>query len=132
MGDLVQLIYTSTPFGYDSADLNGILMDARRCNRRDAITGALVCRHDIYMQFLEGPAESIAATYDRISRDDRHVEVVLRYKNTSLTRLFGGWSMMHDPAQSLIWSIEDVANRVLEGVSEDAFITAFRDIATPD
>ena len=52
--DLIQIIYMSQPFGYDEAMLAGILLDARRCNKRDGITGALVCRHDIYLQLLEG------------------------------------------------------------------------------
>ncbi|MEO1331606.1 MAG: BLUF domain-containing protein, partial [Pseudomonadota bacterium] len=51
--DLTQLVYSSQPFGYDDIMLNGILNDARRCNLRDDITGALVCRHDIYLQLLE-------------------------------------------------------------------------------
>ena len=38
--DLVQVIYCSRPFGFDNAVLNGILSDARRCNERDAVTGA--------------------------------------------------------------------------------------------
>ena len=40
-------IYTSRPFGFDTAILHGILSDARRANLRDGITGALICRGDI-------------------------------------------------------------------------------------
>ena len=54
ISQLVQLIYSSQPFGYDSTTLQTILNDARRCNTRDGISGALVCRHDIYVQLLEG------------------------------------------------------------------------------
>ena len=55
MSDLYQIIYRSRPFGFDETSLAGILLDARRCNTRDAISGALVCRHDIFLQLLEGP-----------------------------------------------------------------------------
>ena len=41
--DLFRAIYTSRPFGFDEAILSGILMDARRANARDGITGALIC-----------------------------------------------------------------------------------------
>ena len=75
--DLIRLIYCSRPFGFDDAALNGILIDARRCNERDAITGALICRADIYLQLLEGPAAAVDATFARIAKDNRHLEVNL-------------------------------------------------------
>ena len=80
----MQLIYSSQPFGYDSTTLQTILNDARRCNTRDGISGALVCRHDIYVQLLEGSEEAVHAAYMRISRDDRHVGVK-RYCQIKLT-----------------------------------------------
>jgi Sensors of blue-light using FAD len=55
--DLIRLIYCSRPFGFDNAILNGILSDARRCNERDAITGALICRADVYLQLIEAPRQ---------------------------------------------------------------------------
>ena len=61
--DLIQLIYASRPFGFDDATLNAILMDARRSNPRHGITGALVCRSDIYLQLLEGPAAAVDSTF---------------------------------------------------------------------
>ncbi|MEM9128927.1 MAG: BLUF domain-containing protein, partial [Pseudomonadota bacterium] len=41
---MIQLVYASMPFGFDDAMLGGILLDARRCNERDDITGALIVR----------------------------------------------------------------------------------------
>ncbi len=46
---LMQLIYASTPFGFDNTTLNKILSVARRRNAQDQITGALVCRADLYL-----------------------------------------------------------------------------------
>ena len=60
---VVQLIYASRPFGFDQAMLNGILSQSRRCNSRDGITGALICRADVYLQLLEGSAAALDATY---------------------------------------------------------------------
>jgi hypothetical protein len=73
--DVFRAIYSSEPFGYDSAILDGILMEARRANLRDGITGALICRADIYLQWLEGPELEVRKTLERIERDDRHLEV---------------------------------------------------------
>ncbi|NCV67989.1 MAG: blue light sensor protein, partial [Rhodobacteraceae bacterium] len=50
----MQIIYASQPLGYDSATLHTILDVARKCNARDNVSGALVCRQDIYLQLLEG------------------------------------------------------------------------------
>ena len=44
-----RLIYKSIPFGYDQNILNGILSDAINYNKKNNITGALVCRDDIYL-----------------------------------------------------------------------------------
>ena len=40
----MQLIYASRPFGYDDLTLTSILMQARKNNARNGITGALICR----------------------------------------------------------------------------------------
>ena len=60
---MIQLIYASQPFGFDAAMLNGILSDARRCNVRDEVTGALICRADVYLQLLEGPEPAVDAAF---------------------------------------------------------------------
>lgn len=106
--DLYRVVYTSRPFGYDSAMLNGILMDARRANERDEITGALICRDDIYLQWLEGPEEAVRQATDRIRRDDRHLDMRLHVEEGVAERVFGQWSMLHDPAASWIWSRAEV------------------------
>jgi hypothetical protein len=104
-----RVIYTSRPYGFDSGMLNGILMDARRANARDDITGALICRDDIYVQWLEGPEAAVKASLERIRRDDRHLEVTMHVEKGGCERLFGEWSMLHDPAVTWIWSHAAVA-----------------------
>ncbi|MEQ9038033.1 MAG: BLUF domain-containing protein [Silicimonas sp.] len=113
ISDLIQIIYSSQPFGYDDAMLNGILLDARRCNTRDGVTGALVCRHDIYLQLLEGPRTEVQAAFERIRQDDRHLDVQLRVSETVHDRMFGDWAMLHDPARSWIWSPAEIADDIL-------------------
>ena len=107
---LFRAIYSSSPFGYDTATLNGILVDARRANERNGITGALICRSDIYIQWLEGPEAMVQDTLARIKRDDRHVDMSLHVNEPVAERLFGDWAMLHDPAATWIWSQEEVAN----------------------
>ncbi|MEM1274349.1 MAG: BLUF domain-containing protein [Pseudomonadota bacterium] len=123
---LFRLIYSSRPFGYDSAILNGILLDARRANERDGITGALICRSDIYLQWLEGPEDRVRATYARIKRDDRHLEVTLLVNEAEAERAFGDWAMLHDPAATWIWSQQEVADGAIQRSTPDEVRGFFR------
>lgn len=110
-------IYSSIPFGFDESILNGILVQARRMNARDGITGALICRADIYLQWLEGPEQEVRDTIARIKRDDRHVEVRVHVAETVADRVFGDWAMLHDPAQSWIWSQAEIADGAVDRAS---------------
>ena len=128
---LIQLTYASRPFGFDGPTLSGILLDARRCNDRDGISGALICRDDLYLQMLEGPQAVVEATFQRIARDDRHIEVrqMSRRSIPDTGRLFARWAMRDDPAQTWIWSRADLDNGALETATEDAVIAIFERLA---
>lgn len=127
--DLIQLVYASRPFGFDEAMLNGILIDARRCNTRDDITGALVCRADLYLQYLEGPAAAVEAAFTRIARDDRHLEVMRLASAPITSRLFPTWAMRDDPPRSWMWTPAEVADGALKRASADQVFGVFARIA---
>lgn len=129
MTDLIQLIYSSRPFGFDEAALNGILLIARRNNSRDAITGALICRQDLYLQLLEGPEAAVEARYGSIARDDRHLEVVRRVSRRVTERLFPNWAMRDDPARSWMWTARDVGQGALDRATPDDFVAVFKRLA---
>jgi hypothetical protein len=112
-----QLIYASRPFGYDTAALAGIFSVSRVLNAQNDITGALICRSDIYLQLLEGPVGKVENAYERIVNDDRHVEVKVLVRSRIQDRLFPEWAMRHDPAQSWMWSAKEIANGALDNAS---------------
>ena len=120
-----QLIYRSQPFGYDNAMLAGILLSARRNNPRDGITGALICRHDLYLQLIEGPEESIDALLARIMKDDRHNDVRVLLSTEVDQRLFPEWAMLDDQAPSMFWSPAEVAAGALEEAGSLSLIASF-------
>lgn len=122
---LKQIVYASQPFGFDEAILSSILIDARRCNKRDGITGALVCRHDIYIQLLEGPEEKVDAAFARIARDDRHVNMIELVSEPVETRMFAEWDMLHDPAQTWLWTEAEIGDDILDRVTPDQVKTLF-------
>lgn len=126
---VTQLIYISQPFGFDESMLAGILSSARRNNPRLEITGALICRHDIYLQLLEGDAAAIDKLFERIKRDDRHLAVTLLSLVEADDRLFPEWAMLHDPALSWHWTEEEVNDGALFRASTDELQDIFRHIA---
>ena len=126
---LFQVVYASRPFGYDQGMLNGILADARRCNERDGITGALICRADLYLQLLEGPTELVTGAFERIARDSRHLEVRRLYASEITRRLFPAWAMRDDPARSWLWSADDIAGGALDRASPDDVLQVFQRVA---
>lgn len=129
MTNLIQLIYSSKPFGFDNATLNRILSTARWNNPRDAITGALICRHDLYLQLLEGPQAAVEARYMSIERDDRHLEVVKRVSRGASERLFPKWAMRDDPARSWMWTAKEIEEGALDRAAPLDFISIFDRLA---
>lgn len=105
--------------------LAGILLAARRNNPREGITGALICRHDVYLQLIEGPEDAIDALYARILADDRHTNIELLLSEDMGERLFPSWAMLDDEAPSLFWSAADVAAGALEAASPDELRAPF-------
>jgi hypothetical protein len=126
---LIQLIYSSRPFGFDDAALNGILSIACLNNPRDAITGALICRHDLYLQLLEGPRDAVEARYLSITRDNRHLEVVKRVSRAVTERMFPKWAMRDDPARSWMWTADEVQRGAVDRAAPAEFIAIFERLA---
>jgi hypothetical protein len=126
---ILQLIYASQPFGFDDAMLGGILVSSRRNNPKHDITGCLIVRHDLYLQLLEGPEAAVEALYARIAVDDRHLEVHCLSREVVAARLFPDWAMRDDPAQSWLWSPEDVGNGALTTASPAALRAVFERVA---
>ena len=129
---MIQLVYASHPCGFDTAMLAGILLDARRCNARDGITGLLICRADLYLQLLEGPEAAVEAAYRRIAADDRHTDLVLLSRQTVAHRLFPRWAMRDDPARSWLWSKAEVDAGALTHASQDDILGVFHRLAGED
>ncbi|MFN0219060.1 MAG: BLUF domain-containing protein [Hyphomicrobium sp.] len=127
---LTRLIYASRPFGFDDLALSSILATARLNNARDGVTGALVCREDVYLQFLEGPIEAVTSTYARIVRDDRHTDIALKLQADAEARLFPDWAMRHDPAQSWLWTREQVSAGAVDNATSDETLQIFVRLAS--
>jgi len=92
---LARLIYASRAVaGAMSSDqVRTILLKAIQNNRVSAITGMLVVGDGRFLQFLEGPADEVEATFVRIRLDPRHTDVVVIARGAAERRLFRDWNM---------------------------------------
>ena len=106
---LLQIIYMSHPLGFDESTLHAILVNSRRNNLREDVTGALICRGDAYLQLIEGPEAAIRRAYERIARDKRHANISFLFGEPVTHRVFPEWAMRDDPARSWMWTHAEVA-----------------------
>lgn len=88
---MLQLIYISTAVGTPSGP--AILAVSRRNNRRVDVSGLLFFDGKRFLQALEGPADVVEETYERIRQDDRHRAAVVLSRRTVEEREFGPWEM---------------------------------------
>lgn len=86
-----QLFYTSR--SATGVDVDRILQQSRHNNAVDGITGLLWHDGTHFLQVIEGPESSVAATYARIAGDSRHSDLSILSDRTIATREFGYWSM---------------------------------------
>jgi hypothetical protein len=128
---LMQLVYCSQPFGYSLEILSAILVASRANNRKNNVTGALICRSDIFLQLLEGPELHVKNTYEAIQNDDRHINVYHLIDQPVKKRLFPAWAMKDDPVKTWMWSREDVSKGIVKGLSkaevEEVFVKLSRE-----
>ncbi|MFA6113456.1 MAG: BLUF domain-containing protein [Sphingomonas sp.] len=89
-----RLLYISTARTTpDRASLDAILRVSRRNNAAAGITGLLIVGGKRFLQTLEGPAEAVFETFDRIRRDPAHFAVVELARGPIEKRAFPEWSM---------------------------------------
>lgn len=63
-------------------------------NVREQITGILIEAEGIFFQVMEGPGEAVDRLYERITKDDRHTEMLLLSSIDDLpSRMFPDWAM---------------------------------------
>ena len=120
-----QVIYVSKPIDFDKKILDQILLQSAANNEKNNITCALICRSDLYLQILEGPAHKVDDLYSRINTDTRHSEVKLLEETRSKRRLFSNWAMKGDPAKEWMWTRSEIINGILERLSKDDAMNIF-------
>lgn len=76
-----------------TGDLEALLVSARDLNRKNSITGVLLCSGNQFLQCFEGPTDAVQETYDRICRSRQHKGVVVYMDFAVPSRTFEDWAM---------------------------------------
>lgn len=126
---LYRVIYSSRPLGFDPIRLNGILIDTRRRNEQNNITGALFARRDVFIQLLEGPQALVEETLERVSNDYRHLQMKIHVARLVPDRMFGAWSMLYETGERWIWSPSEIANGALERATDAELESFFAELS---
>ncbi|MGN6357210.1 MAG: BLUF domain-containing protein [Novosphingobium sp.] len=89
-------LYTSRSLMTDYVKELGPLVEvSRRRNAALEVTGALIFTGSHFAQYLEGPAEAVAAIRASIERDPRHAEIRTARTEPCGERRFGGWTLAY-------------------------------------
>ncbi len=91
---LRRLVYgSSTPTLLTPSVVADILYVSRRNNLADEVTGVLLYADGNVLQVLEGDAETVSRTFDRIQDDPRHRHIALFLDEAIDERMFAEWAM---------------------------------------
>ena len=98
------------------SEVDNIIATAKHHNPRFGITGLLVYGSGIFFQWLEGPRDNVSSLMKIISKDPRHLNVVVLSEEDEIRdRLFPDWDMELVEASE----ISDVLEGALKEASED-------------
>ncbi|WP_181312673.1 BLUF domain-containing protein [Nocardioides campestrisoli] len=85
--------FSSATTEFSAADLKQLLATVRPRNAADDITGMLLYHDGSFAQALEGPAEQVRRTFDRICLDRRHRGIYVAFEDEITERAFPDWAM---------------------------------------
>lgn len=94
--ELQRIVYCSQAARPELAlqSLAEILAVSDRNNRRDGLTGVLLISRGRFFQVLEGAAQDLDRTMNRIRLDPRHHDVSVVSRQSVASRRFSQWGMV--------------------------------------
>ena len=119
--ELKRVVYVSEKTDVSDTTLKDIIASSKANNPEEDITGCLLSGSNSFLQLLEGPAEATNTLYSKISRDNRHKNVITLCDEKIDERLFLSWSMKLAPFENMEWSNEGFnSGNFLNITSEEA------------
>ena len=119
--ELKRVVYVSEKTDVSDTTLKDIIASSQKNNPEEGITGCLLSGSNSFLQLLEGPTDFINTLYSKISKDNRHENVMTLCEEKIDDRLFLSWSMKLAPFENMEWSKEDFnSGNFLNITSEEA------------
>ena len=123
------IIYTSRPLDSDNSDIENILISSERNNPKSEVTGLLIFGSKLYLQFLEGPENSVDVTFNRIKSDKRHNEIRILNESKSDRRLFASWTMRPQDLKLMMWTAEEIESGLVEKLNSKQALNVFENLS---
>ena len=118
---LKRVVYVSEKTDASDTTLKDIIASSQKNNPEEGVTGCLLPGSNSFLQLLEGPSDFIDTLYSKISKDNRHENVMTLCEEKIDERLFLSWSMKLAPFENMEWSKEDFnSGNFLNITSEEA------------
>jgi len=117
-----QIVYrssTTAGSGRAADDIPDIVRQAAARNGFEGITGLLYSEGDVFLQIIEGPADSMSDLLGRLSEDDRHRDLTILVDRPVDDREFGDWTMIHRERREAPDAFDDRLRVLLAGVSDE-------------
>jgi hypothetical protein len=74
-------------------ELETLLIDARDFNKKNGVTGVLICHKDLFMQCIEGSKDSLNKAYKRITDSSQHKDIIKVFDSSINELSFPNWVM---------------------------------------
>jgi len=94
MSVLFHIAYVSFSFkSLTEKELEELLLDIRNRNKKQNVTGLLLYNDGSFIQVIEGEKETLNHLFEKISKDNRHENIVKLVEEPIEKRAFPDWSM---------------------------------------
>ena len=89
-----EITYKSTmKDGVDTEEIERITQTSIENNKKNKITGCLVCQDNSFFQLLEGSKSQVLETFEKIKQDSRHFDVIELTRRINTERIFPDWNL---------------------------------------
>ena len=130
---MIQISYISSAARtMDTEQLLNLLSHCLAYNSSHAITGMLLYGNGIFLQALEGEEDVVSALYDKIEKDERHVDVKFLSRKTIEARQYSEWSMgfqrLSGEDLQIVEGLRDGATKGLDGKPASQDVGAYETV----
>ena len=122
---LKRVVYVSEKTNVSDTTLKDIIASSKKNNPEEDVTGCLLSGSNSFLQLLEGPADFIDTLYSKISKDNRHKNVVTLCDEKIDERLFLSWSMKLAPFENMEWSNGDFSSGNFLNITSEEALNVF-------